>query len=306
MRGSDGRTDSHSPNEKDAYRLRRINTTETMSVELVSAFAGDREITEAESARISLLREHRGGIFYSDILYTISHHYFAPDIADDLWKRILAHKYQISERLGRNVRITVAALDYLSNIQHTLMSPTLITEVYVSEMATLSMRDGMTFLFNHTSFYELLELEIRNYRRHNMGLSLILLDIDDFKSINDRHGHQAGDRVLVEMAQMMETQVRDSDICCRFGGEEFAVILPYTGSPAEAYEIAERIRAGTAGISSGRQKITISVGVAICDQAITMAQALVERADQALYRAKREGKNRVVLGDGTSGGSTGE
>lgn len=283
------------PSETENERFRRVMTSGVMSVELVSAFAGDREITEAEKVEILKQEERRGSRFYSDLLYSISHHYFAPEIAKDLWSEILLHKHLVSERLGRDVRITVATLDYLSNITSALKTPTLITEVFISKMANLSMRDGMTGLFNHTSFYELLELELKNHRRYGAGLSMILLDIDDFKSVNDQLGHQQGDRILIEVAKTMEEQVRESDICCRFGGEEFAVILPSTKEAAEAREIAERIRAGAAGITCPGQRITVSVGVAVCDWAITSTQGLVERADQALYTAKRDGKNRVVL-----------
>jgi PleD family two-component response regulator len=219
-----------------------------MSAQLVSAYAGDRALTEAESAHMRTHQESRGNLFFSDLLYAISHHYFAPEIAETLWNEILAHKCEVSRRLERNVRVTVAALDYLSNITSVLETPTLISEAYVTEIANLSMRDGMTGLFNHTSCYELLELEHRNHRRYGVGVSVLLLDIDDFKLVNDHNGHQAGDRVLVKLARLLLEQTRDSDVCCRFGGEEFVVILPFVNDPAEACEIAERIRANAESI----------------------------------------------------------
>ncbi len=301
MVGSGGEINRISQNENNADRLRRTITPNAMSIKLVSAFAGDREISEAERTLIRIQKDSRGSAFYSDLLYSISHQYFAPEIAEGLWREILSHKYLVSEKLGRDVRITVATLDYLSNITKSLKRPTLITEVYVSELANLSMRDGMTGLFNHSSCYELLELELKNHRRYGAGLSLILMDIDDFKSINDQYGHQQGDRILLEVAKTMEEQVRESDICCRFGGEEFSVILPSTKNAGEALEIAERIRKGVESLTGQGQGITVSVGVAVCDHTITSTQALVERADQALYKAKRIGKNRVVLGPARSG-----
>ena len=284
----------YAKNESDTDRLRKLTTTDVISVELVSAFAGDREMTEDERALIRVQQDHRGSEFFSDLLYAISHHYFAPEIAEALWNKVLLHKNMMSERLGRNVRITVATLDYLSNITSEITSPTLISEAYVSEIANLSMRDGMTGLYNHSSCYELLELELRNHRRHGIGLSLLLLDIDDFKSVNDRYGHQEGDRILIQFAKTMRAQVRDSDICCRFGGEEFVAILPFTNDPAEACEIAQRIRVSAMSINCGTG-ITISVGAAVCDHTTTSARALIERADRALYEAKLGGKNQVVL-----------
>jgi diguanylate cyclase (GGDEF)-like protein len=281
--------------ESDIDRLRRTTGPDVMNVDLVSAFAGDRARTEADDHFFGQQMKARGKVFFSDLLYAVSHHYFAPEIAEALWNDILTHKHLISERLGRNVRITVAALDYLSNITSEMQAPTLISETCVAEIANLSMRDGMTGLFNHTSCLELLELELRSHRRYGVGVSFVLLDIDDFKSVNDGHGHQEGDRILVELARTLVEEARDSDICCRLGGDEFAVILRLTNDPIEACEIAERFRQTASRVHCHGQPITISVGVAQCDSATTSHSALIERADRALYRAKVAGKNRVVL-----------
>ena len=281
--------------EEEADRLRGTISQLAVSVDLVSAFAGDRPMTAAEGARISALRIQRGTAFFSDLLYAISHHYFAREMAESIWNKVLSHKLTMSERLGRNVRITVATLDYLSNITGELRSFTLMAETYVTEIVNLSMRDGMTRLFNHSTFYELLELELRNHRRYGVGTSLILLDIDDFKSVDDSYGHQEGDRVLIGLAKTLEAETRDSDICCRFGGDEFAAILPFTDDPQEALGVAERIRLGVAKITCHGRTVTISAGVALCDGPTQGAHALVDRADRALYLAKRGGKNRVVV-----------
>lgn len=281
--------------EGDSDRLRGTITPDAVPVDLVSAFAGDRSMTKTESSRMRDLKNKRGKVFFSDLLYAISHHYFAPEIAEDIWREVLSHKLMMSKKLGRNVRIAVATLDYLSNITGELRSFTLMSEANVAEIVNLSMRDGMTGLFNHSSCYELLELELRNHRRYGVGVGLILLDIDDFKSVNDTYGHQEGDKVLIELARTLKKETRDSDICCRFGGEEFAVILPFTNDPREACEIAERIRGGVAKMSCGEKKLTVSAGVALCDSSTRTPRALVERADRALYQAKSSGKNKVVF-----------
>jgi len=153
----------------------------------------------------------------------------------------------------------------------------------------------MTGLFNHSSCRELLDLEFRNHHRYGVGVSLLLLDIDDFKEINDQHGHQEGDRILVEVAKVLIEEARDSDICCRVGGDEFVVVLRLTNDPHEACDIAERIRERAAHITSGGQQLTISVGVALCDHLANTPRALTERADRALYMAKAAGKNQVFL-----------
>ncbi len=292
MNSSDQRY--YSRDEGDGDRLRGTISPDALSVDLVSAFAGDRAMTVTESARIRDLKDGRGNAFFSDLLYAISHHYFAPEIAEGIWSRVVSHKFMMSEKLGRNVRITVATLDYLSNITGEMGSCTLMSEAHVAEIVNLSMRDRMTGLFNHSTCCELLELKLKNHRRYGVGVALILLDVDDFKSVNDRWGHQEGDRILLELAKTLRKETRDSDICCRFGGEEFAVILPFTNDPREAVKIAERIRAGVTKIKSNGQRITVSAGVALCDGSAQTPYALVERADRGLYQAKRSGKNKVV------------
>jgi diguanylate cyclase (GGDEF)-like protein len=284
-----------SRDEGEGERLRGTTHPDALPVELVSAYAGDRTLSADETARVAELKERRGKMFFSDLLYAISHHYFAPEIAEGIWNNILSNRYMMSTRLGRNVRITVATLDYLSNIRGELKSLTLMSETSVAQIVNLSLRDGMTGLFNHSTCFELLELELRNHRRYGVGVGLILLDIDDFKAVNDRWGHQEGDRILVELARTLKQETRDSDISCRYGGEEFAVILPFTADPREAFHIAERIRIGATRIASHGQPIAVSAGVALCDGPEQASLTLVGRADRALYQAKAGGKNRVIV-----------
>jgi two-component system cell cycle response regulator len=294
--GSSGQG-GHSHDEGEGDLLRASAVPDAVPIDLVSAFAGDRNITRNEGARIRELKGRRGNVFFSDLLYSISHRYFAPEIAEDIWNNILSHKLMMSAKLGRNVRIAVATLDYLSSITGETRPFCLISETRVAEVVNLSMRDGMTGLFNQSACYELLELELSNYRRYSVGVALILMDIDNFKSINDRWGHQEGDRILLELATTLKKETRDSDICCRFGGEEFAVILPFTNEPRDAFKIAERIRSGTTKIMSSGQKITVSEGLALCDGSTQTSHTLVDRADRALCQAKRNGKNKVVVSD---------
>lgn len=283
--------------EGDRDRLRGTISPGAVPVELVSAFSGDRGLAATELARIRELQDARGTVFYTDLLYAISHHYFAPEIAEGIWNNVLAHKRAMSAQLGRNVRVTVATLDYLSNITGEIRSLTLMSEDDVAAIVNLSMRDGMTGLFNHSTCFELLELEYKNHRRYRVGVALIVVDIDDFKLVNDRCGHQQGDRVLVSLAATLRAETRDSDICCRIGGEEFAVILPFTNDMREACAIAERIRLGSEKIVYHDQRIAISAGVALCDGTTPTPQSLFESADRALYQAKSRGKNRVVVSD---------
>jgi diguanylate cyclase (GGDEF)-like protein len=134
-------------------------------------------------------------------------------------------------------------------------------------------------------------------RRYGHPLSLLFLDIDDFKIINDTLGHPQGDVVLMALAAFLERSARQADVVCRYGGEEFVVILPQT-SLEPAGVLAERLRRGISQkpipLSSGPQKVTVSIGMAQLGPTMD-AEALVRAADNALYQAKQAGKNRVCF-----------
>ncbi len=291
---SEPTSNRRSYDETDADRLRGILAHDALSIDLVSAFAGDRPLTGAEDSYISELKESRGELFFPDFLYAITHQYFPPEAAEKLWEEVLRHKYEMSKALNRNVQIVVATLDFLANLKSAVHLPTLVNENHIAAIVNQSMRDGLTGFFNHSSSHEFIDLELKRYARHETVVSLIFTDIDDFKVVNDRCGHQEGDRVLKDLAATIETATRDSDICCRYGGEEFAVILPLTNAPVAA-EIAERMRIEAMHICAGGRTLTVSSGVASCEETTITAHALIEKADRALYQAKRSGKNRVAV-----------
>ncbi len=157
--------------------------------------------------------------------------------------------------------------------------------------------DELTGLTNHRRFQELLDAEIEQARRYHHPVSLIMLDIDNFKSVNDTYGHQQGDVVLQRVARVVAEGSRETDYPARYGGEELAVILPHTDLGG-AYTIAERIRTAVEALqiprmgSPGVVRVTASLGVAALDD--HNKDALIAEADAALYQAKRRGKNRTV------------
>ncbi len=283
-----------SPEETDDDRLRGLIAPNALSVDLVSVFAGDRSPSEAEIIAIEKLKKERGIRFYSDLLYSITHLYVPPEIAEKRWNEIIQHKAEMSRLLNRYVGIIVATLDYLSNFKGSMHLATLIGEARIAGIVNLSMRDGLTGLFNHSSCFEFIDLELKRFTRYKTIVSLIIADIDDFKEVNDKFGHQEGDKALIQLAVVLKKETRDSDICCRYGGEEFAAILPMTDI-VEAAEIAERIRLGTMEIRPGDRPITVSLGVSSCDNKTTTSYSLVAKADSALYKAKAGGKNRVEV-----------
>jgi two-component system, cell cycle response regulator len=165
-----------------------------------------------------------------------------------------------------------------------------------SRMCELALRDAMTGLFNRRAFEELLTVE--GERRGGGPLSLLMIDIDNFKSINDRFGHPAGDEVIVAVGKAIGEECRGGDLAARYGGEEFAVLLP-GASEASATGVAERIRGRIASIdfkfSIGDFNVTGSFGVACRREPQIGMRDLISQADRALYVAKRSGKNRVSV-----------
>ncbi|MBN1207516.1 MAG: diguanylate cyclase [Myxococcaceae bacterium] len=168
----------------------------------------------------------------------------------------------------------------------------------VSELQKLSVMDGLTLLHNHRYFQERLREEFRVAQRYDDALSLILVDLDHFKEINDRYGHPAGDDVLRQVARLLLQTMRETDIVARYGGEEFAVLLPRTPLPG-AITVAERIwkELGTLPVGpDGSLRVTASLGVSgFPHRSVLSPEQLLLTADEALYRAKREGRNRIGL-----------
>jgi two-component system cell cycle response regulator len=159
--------------------------------------------------------------------------------------------------------------------------------------------DPLTGVYNKKFFYEMAQKEFEYFKRYGRKFSLVFIDIDDFKKINDKYGHLSGDMVLQEIAKILQKSVRKNDMVFRFGGEEFIVLL-HGATSEKALSIAERIRREVANeeikiYGDSKISVTISCGVAIVNESIKDVQELVERADIAMYKAKQSGKNRVSL-----------
>lgn len=165
-------------------------------------------------------------------------------------------------------------------------------------MALSNRIDGLTQAFNRKHWEECLAAEFSRARRYKQDLALVMLDLDQFKLLNDTFGHQGGDKVLIETAKVINELLRMGDLFGRYGGEEFAVILPNTDLVG-AEEVAERIRKTiehNAIDYQGRSiRVTVSIGVAIINEQDSRYEDLISHADIALYRAKNSGRNRVCI-----------
>ncbi len=161
------------------------------------------------------------------------------------------------------------------------------------QVQTQAMTDALTGLFNHRYFQERLDREMKLADRNNDQVSLILLDLDHLKRINDTHGHRTGDSALCHAAQIMQSTVREVDICARYGGEEFVIVLPQCGRE-DAIGVAERLRGMIASKPVSKVgQVTASLGVATYPAAAKSKEELIEMADRAMYLAKAAGRNRV-------------
>lgn len=208
-------------------------------------------------------------------------------------------EYDIEELL-RVSHSAMALSSELSQSQRELIATNRQLSEREAEIRRLSMTDALTGLGNRRQLDERLTADVSEANRHGRDLSLVMIDLDHFKQVNDVHGHAVGDSVLQALGRVLLAGARDSDQVCRFGGEEFAMIMRETAIDA-AVAASERLRerVGTLRVAPLQQRLTACFGVAQWRPGETPG-SLLQRADQLLYRAKAEGRNRVVQDRGAT------
>jgi diguanylate cyclase (GGDEF)-like protein len=181
-----------------------------------------------------------------------------------------------------------AALDQLRRARSALRA----TEVRCERLAQQALHDPLTGLPNRALLHDRIEQALLRSERHGMGLALLMIDLDRFKQVNDRFGHQVGDLVLQHAAQQLQGALRASDTLARWGGDEFVVLLPTTNDPQAAAFVADKLLdALMAPVPLGKRTVTLaaSIGIALAPQHARDAEALLQAADAAMYVAKRAG-----------------
>jgi len=231
------------------------------------------------------------------------HAHFSEREAAERAAAIEEHLRQLGTRLGRNVGAVVAAVDYMLNISGDLIAPTIVEHEALTLLEHRSITDPLTGLFNRYHFEAMLKREIARCSRYDVSLSLLLVDLDRLKPLNDRWGHQAGDRALTRVAAAIQKSLRGTDIAARIGGDEFAIILPDTDAVAGLI-VATRIR--RALVEDGSTMVTVSGGLVELTRGTSDASSsqLMAAADLALYAAKNTGGNSVVQREYQPGSST--
>ena len=193
----------------------------------------------------------------------------------------------------------VGDLDFSLNVSE-FVALSISNALLFEKVEKLSVTDGLTGLDNHQQMQIILKNEVFRCQRYSSSLSLIMMDIDHFKNVNDTYGHQKGDDILLDFASIMKKFCRSNDVAARYGGEEFVLVLPETKVKG-AFYIAERIREEMASRTfqhKGKDfNVTVSCGIAEFDKShITSPADLIKIADEALYKAKHEGRNRTIVG----------
>jgi diguanylate cyclase (GGDEF)-like protein len=238
------------------------------------------------------LRERWNGHTYYIIILTILHTpediRFALDSGADefISKPYYADTLRARANVGRRV----------VSLHEALSEKIRLLEEANATISHLAATDELTGLYNRRFFNESLTKSLSSARRHSFTVSLIMVDLDNFKTVNDTYGHSAGDRVLQKFADILRSLARTDDVYARWGGEEFIILLTHTACDGAA-DLAERVRSTVESecVHVTSLVVTASFGVVELKEGED-EEALIKRADKALYRAKREGRNRVVVG----------
>ncbi len=236
------------------------------------------------------LERTHGEEIYAEALYQLTRLEFAPPEAKEAWLGVLVHQDALRRKLARNVSLITAVCDYFLSVRPMVKEPILVELVMLRQSEEGALRDELTGLFNRRYLNQELPSEMERFRRFGHPFSVLMLDLDHFKQVNDTFGHLAGDQVLRDLAELLHQTARLYDRAVRYGGEEFLVVLPQV-SREEAVAAAERIREAVAGHAfrfEGRdlEPITVSIGSATFPMDAMDSETLLSRADQALYQAK--------------------
>jgi diguanylate cyclase (GGDEF)-like protein len=274
-----------------------LTTNSDLSKKIIASLERLRT-RNAWGRRIAQLEAKYGADTYRVLFHVLVHIDFPVRSAKTHWKKLVAVWEDLDRKTGTELDLRVIVIHYFLRVQKQLHSPAVVELKFLQQTEASATRDELTGAYNFRYFQHGIEQEISRVRRYGRGMSLLMIDVDDFKSYNDQNGHLAGNTALKKLTGALSKCVRDVDVVCRYGGEEFAIILPSTLKNG-ALTVAEKIRTRVArarfagGSKQPLGKVTVSIGVATVPTDATSADELVARADAALYRAKALGKNRV-------------
>lgn len=246
----------------------------------------------------AIVKEY-GNIACQIIFQVIADLHLDRDAALNHWTQVNQHSRWLNEQVGRPLPLIAIICDYFSNQENNLINhPKLTTLEHFNSLVNHSTIDSLTGLFNRNCFHDTIIHMLALTQREGSELSLVFLDLDDFKNINDTYGHQVGDMVLQKFGTLLSSTIRKSDIALRYGGEEFVILMPNTNHE-DALILSNRVRLNvknTSFMENGTMvKISISGGLAVYPTHAKTVDELIYSADSALYRAKGAGKNNIKV-----------
>ena len=278
---------------------KELKELEAQGIDLLEILGKDRHLDSPEALQkiISALSCSDDNL-YVELLFQLTWRRFPLEEAVRIWAAITEHKKELEQTLEREVGFRVAALDYLFSVEKILQGARLVARAEFESILTFVNIDEATGVHSRRYFNERLGEELGRARRYSHPLSMLIIDLDNFKQVNDRCGHVEGDSVLRKDGRMLMDTTRQADVVCRFGGDEFAVLLPETGSE-DAGRTAERIRLAVADISVPGEdepgNVTLSIGCAAFPESCDEAEEMLALADQMCLDVKRAGKNGVRI-----------
>ena len=278
---------------------KELRELEAQGIDLVEILGKDRHLDSPQALqRIIAQLSCSDDDLYVELLFQLTYRRFPREEAERIWGGITGHKRELAQALGREVGFRVAALDYLFSVEKILQGVRLVARPEFESILSFVNVDEVTGVYSRRYFNERLAEELARARRYSHPLSILIIDLDNFKQVNDLCGHMEGDSVLRQVGRMLMDTTRQADVVCRFGGDEFAILLPETGAD-DTERTGERIRLAVAEVEiPGDNELgnpTLSIGGATYPESCEEAEEMLALADQMCLDAKRAGKNCVRI-----------
>lgn len=271
-----------------------MNILRSSIIDLRNSFPDDDVFIK----ELNYLLENEGPMVCKLIFQILTSLEIPCDTAVEYWQKVLQHRKALSQLLVRNVDLMTAMSDFLRTNTNYLINSRFVNVSTFERILQEAMHDGLTGLFNRQYFEEAFKNQVSLAKRYDTDLSVLFIDVDNFKEINDAQGHIVGDGVLKKIGAIILNAKRESDIAARYGGEEFVLLMPHTES-LKALILGNRIRQAVEQeeFSAPGQSfhLTISGGLSSYPQDTTDPKTLLQQADSATYLAKGAGKNNITL-----------